>query len=100
MAEENGILVSEEGVALLNSMADTIENGAEVINGTANKLVGDMESYKALGPHRDGIIKVVEYIENCLKEITADSYEFGRKLRHKAELYQMAIDMGGPSKSL
>ena len=86
------VQVNEEGVQLLNSMADGVETASDDITEYAESIIDEIDKYSALGPHKSSIINMVDAIKESTKGSTAPSRVVAEKLRAKAKQYQEFID--------
>lgn len=82
----------EEGVKILNGMADGIEEGADHIVEQTDALLDEVEQYRALGPHINSIKNIVALIQEETKNSSAPARVVAQKLRKKAQDYQDWID--------
>ena len=82
----------EEGVKILNGMADRIEEGADRIVEQTDALLDEVEQYRALGPHINSIKNIVALIQEETKNSSAPARVVAQKLRKKAQDYQDWID--------
>lgn len=86
------IKADEEGVQIMNSIADGIDEATEDMNSTCESLLGEIQQYPALGPHKQQIESMVEQIQEELKGSTAPARDVAEMLRQKAQQYQEWID--------
>lgn len=82
----------EEGVRMLNGMADGIEYGTDRIVEQTDALLDEVEQYRALGPHINSIKNIVALIQEETKNSSAPARVVAQKLRKKAQDYQDWID--------
>lgn len=82
----------EEGVSILNSMADGVDEGADSITEQTDALLDNVTQYPALGPHVNSIKRLVTLIQDETKNTSAPARVVAEKLRKKAKDYQDWID--------
>lgn len=89
-----GIIIKadEDGISILNSMADGVDEGADSIVEQTDTLLDDVTQYPALGPHMDSIKRLVTLIQEETKNTSAPARVVAEKLRQKAKDYQDWID--------
>lgn len=92
MAVGYKLKVDEQGVQLLNNMADGTEEGADSIVEQTDALLEEVEQYPALGPHKQSIISIVNRIQEDTKGAATPARVVAEKLRKKAKEYQEWID--------
>lgn len=92
MATGFKLKADEQGVQILNSMADSTEEGADSIIEQTDAFLEDVEQYPALGPHKQSIINFVTRIQEETKGSAAPARVVAEKLRGKAKDYQDWID--------
>jgi len=82
----------EEGISIMNSMADSVEEGADNIIEQTDNLLEEVDQYSALGPHKNSIKNIVMSIQEETKGSTAPARVVAEKLRNKAKEYQEWMD--------
>lgn len=82
----------EEGIQIMNSMADSIEEGADNINEQTDAFLDDVQQFPALGPHKQSIVNIVSRIQEETKSTTAPARVVAEKFRKKAKEYRDWID--------
>lgn len=89
-----GIIIkaNEEGISILNSMANGVEEGADSIVEQTEALLDNVTQYPALGPHISSIKRLVTLIQEETKNTSAPARVVAKKLREKAKDYQDWID--------
>ena len=86
-----------EGVIALKTMSAAICSAAEKINELCSTLDTEVDDKKnLLGPHADGIEKVIENIEAEMKKAAEPVGSISGILETLAEGYQEEIDRAGP----
>ena len=86
------IKADEEGVAILNSMADGVDDGADSIKTQTDELLDEISQYPALGPHVESIKRIVAMIQEEVNNSTDPARVVADKLRGKAKEYRDWID--------
>jgi len=86
------IKADEEGVSILNNMADGVEDGADRINEQTDSLLDEVTQYPALGPHVESIKNFIMRIQEETKSSSAPARVVASKLRKKAQDYRNFID--------
>lgn len=82
----------EDGIAIMNSMADSVEEGANSIIEQTDSLLEEVNQYGALGPHKNSIKNIIMSIQEETKGSTAPARVVAEKLRNKAKEYQEWLD--------
>ena len=82
----------EQGVQIMNSMADSIEEASKGIISTCGSLIDDIKQYPALGPHQKQIEEMVGEIREEASGATAPAIAVAEKFRTKAQQYQEWIN--------
>ena len=82
----------EQGVAIMNNMAEGIDTSADDIVTQTEALLDSVDQYPALGPHKDSIKRIVSLIQEETKSTSAPARVVANKLREKAKEYQEWID--------
>lgn len=82
----------EDGIAILNSIADGIDEGADSIVEQTDALLDDVTQYPALGPHIESIKRLVALIQDETKNAATPARVVAERLRKKAKEYRDWID--------
>lgn len=86
------LMANEQGVAIMNSLADAVDEGSDSIVEQTDRLLEDVEQYRALGPHKNSIKSIIVRIQEETKNSSAPARVVAEKLRQKAREYQEWID--------
>ncbi len=74
-----------EGIDLLNGMANSIDTFIEDVTKKADEFVNSMDAYQALGPHKKGMLELIEEVLLTLKAASGSAATVGEKLRKEAK---------------
>lgn len=87
-------LITEEGVAALNHVAQTLDDGCDNVNKSADKLADTAENCKDLGPHAERALQIVENVKSIVNASGNETKKLSINMRYTANDYQNLIDMG------
>ena len=86
------IKADEEGVQLLDEMANNIDAFVESVCAYSQNFMDTMDEYPALGPHKKEMLEIIKEILLALNDSTGAASVVAGKLRQKRDEYQEWID--------